>query len=296
MTKLNLNYLNEENRLLVLTGTKEERIHKAKEPKWIKYAAADKLIDRFELLLSYPKRDRMPNVLVFAESNNGKTVILNRFYNKYEAYVDEVTGKVIKQLVLIQAPPTCDERRLYNVILDKLHLPIKTRERIEETKGRVIDVLKELEVKVLIIDEIHNFLSGTGAKQRVTMNALRYLANELKIPIIAAGTNEALSAVRTDKQMANRFKPFELKVWKYDTEYAKLLKSYISILPLKRESRLLEPAIAEKILTLSNGLIGEISDILEQSTIVAIESGVEEITLDILESLDFEPPNNRIGW
>jgi hypothetical protein len=44
---------------------------------------------------------------------------------------------------------------------------------------------------------------------------------------------------------------------------------------------------------MSDGLIGEISKILELSTILAINTQTEKITLDILNEIDYIAPQNR---
>jgi hypothetical protein len=35
----------------------------------------------------------------------------------------------------------------------------------------------------------------------------QYLGNELKLPIVAVGTQDAFNAISTDPQLANRFEP-----------------------------------------------------------------------------------------
>jgi hypothetical protein len=42
---------------------------------------------------------------------------------------------------------------------------------------------------------------------------LRWLGNELQIPLVALGTAEALRAIQSDDQLANRFSPFPLPLW-----------------------------------------------------------------------------------
>jgi hypothetical protein len=44
---------------------------------------------------------------------------------------------------------------------------------------------------------------------------------------------------------------------------------------------------------MSEGLLGEVSDILTQAAIFAIRSGLESITLELLEKIDYESPKER---
>jgi len=45
------------------------------------------------------------------------------------------------------------------------------------------------------------------------LNQLKFLSIELRMPVVALGTNEALCAMRADPQIASRFEPFALPRW-----------------------------------------------------------------------------------
>jgi hypothetical protein len=63
---------------------------------------------------------------------------------------------------------------------------------------------------------------------------LQYLANELKISIVAVGTSDAPVAFYTDAQVASRFTPFELARWTESEDFRRLLSAFEAMLPLKR--------------------------------------------------------------
>ena len=44
-------------------------------------------------------------------------------------------------------------------------------------RHRIRALARQLEVRMLIIDEIHSLLAGTFREQRVILNAIRFLAN-----------------------------------------------------------------------------------------------------------------------
>ncbi|PZU91426.1 MAG: AAA family ATPase [Chryseobacterium sp.] len=278
---------------LVSSSTNEQRINLLKKPKWIGYTSAKKLHKKFEELRDYPTNLRMPNLLLVGDSNNGKTALLNKFAEQNTSYINEETQELFLPVLMVQSPPEPDEKRFYNSILESLHSPYKASEKAELRQQRVIHLLRKLEVKVLIIDEIHHMLAGTMSKQRSFLNVLKYLSNELKISIICAGTREAFNAIHTDPQLANRFEPKVLSKWQNDDEYLRLLASFERILPLKKPSFLIESSIAKTILSKSEGLLGEISRILELASILAIESGVEYISKNILENIEYIPPSDR---
>jgi hypothetical protein len=288
-----MKHLHDKTKDILNNYSDSERIMSIKKSKWIGYSQASSIIGRFNELLTYPVNHRMPNILLVGDSNNGKTALLNKFLKANESFVEEETGKLVVPVLLVQAPPEPDERRFYNTILESLFAPYNSSEKIEMKQQRVIHLLKKIDLRLLIIDEIHHVLAGNLSKQRSFLNVLKFLSNELRISMVCSGTKEAFNAIQTDPQLANRFEPKVLKKWRNDEEYLRLLASFERLLPLKENSMLIEPSVSTKILAMSEGLIGEISRVLELSSILAIESGVEKINKNILNNIDFVPPSDR---
>ncbi|RUT68587.1 AAA family ATPase [Flavobacterium cupreum] len=271
----------------------QERIASSSKFRWIGYTQSDEILKKMEFLKNYPTSLRMPNILLVSDSNNGKTRILDRFEKLNKSYINDINGELHIPTLYVEAPVEPDERRLYNLILEALFAPINASERIEIRQSRVIHLLKKTNVKLLMIDEIHHVLAGTMNKQRTFLNIIKSLSNNTKISIVCAGTKAAFNAINTDTQLINRFEPYILDNWVYNNEYSKLLKSFEQILPLKKKSDLTESNISKQILFKSEGLIGEISKILELSSILAINSGHEKIDLEILNGIRFTVPSKR---
>jgi hypothetical protein len=115
----------------------------------------------------------------------------------------------------------------------------------------------------------------------------------LQLPIVARGTQDDFNAIHTDPQLANRFEPTVLHRWTMSEDYLRLLASFEKVIPLEHRSELLEPAIAIKILSLSEGTIGEISVLLCRAAIAAIESGTQRITIASLERCGYVARSER---
>lgn len=271
----------------------EERIDKIRARRWIPYPAANDILNDLEDLLAYPPTHRMPNLLIIGNTNNGKTMLIEHFRKKHPAKDDYMENTVSIPIVGIQAPPTPDESRLYSAILTQLFAPYRQNDRVDKKAAQAIHLLKTVGTKLLVIDEIHSILAGSVAKQRAFLNALRHLGNDLRIPIIALGTQEAYRAIRTDAQLANRFTPVELPLWELDNDYLRLLSSFEVMLPLRRSSNLIQAPLAQKIRELSEGLLGEISTVLVTASVEAIRNGSEKITLELLSHIRFVPPRKR---
>lgn len=272
--------------------SKKERIEEARTVKWIGYTRALEVLDLMDDLITHPKIHRMPNLMLIGESNNGKTMIINRFQELNSSEID-TDGVTQLPCVVVECPPTPDEGRLYNAILSKLYVPYKAHAHIDQKRDQVIGVLKNIGLKILILDEIHNVLSGVPTKQRQMLNAIKYLGNTLQIPIVVAGTIDALRAMVTDSQLANRFDRFILEPWSLDKDFIRLIASFEKSLPLLRPSNLTKKELATKIYTMSEGIIGEIYNLLSDASVDAIQSGDEQITLKTLESIRWIKPSRR---
>ena len=157
----------------------------------------------------------------------------------------------------------------------------------------MLRILKQIGLRLLIIDEVHNVITGPVNKQRQFLNVLKYLGNDLQIPLVGLGTKEALRAIQADPQLANRFEPVALRRWQLDQEFQMLLASFERALPLREPSRLADEHLARQLLMLSEGSLGELSTLLTIAAIYAIQSGAERIDETVLATLDWVAPSER---
>ncbi|KQB99195.1 TniB family NTP-binding protein [Pedobacter sp. Hv1] len=270
-----------------------ERILKCKEQLWIGYPRALQVLDKLEDVLDHPKSLRMPNMLVIGETNNGKTVLVNRFVSKHKHYIRETDNSLILPVLLIQAPPRPDEKRFYNSLLDNLGAVYKFNDHIDKKQYQVMRLLERMETKVLIVDEFHHILAGTPSAQRVFLNVIKYISNELQISIVGAGIKDAYYAINADPQLGNRFEVASLPSWKPDDDFLRLLASFERLIPLGQPSNLIREELAMKIFTMSDGKLGEISTIIKKAAILAIENGKEYIDTKVLGAIDYIPQSKR---
>ncbi|WP_196428022.1 TniB family NTP-binding protein [Neisseria polysaccharea] len=269
------------------------RIEYIRSPRWIGYPQAQQILTKLEDLLVFPKQNRMPNMLLVGDTNNGKTMLVSHFLRQHPAHDNPNGTGIIAPVVLIQAPPTPDESRFYNAILDLLFAPYKAHDRTDKKLAQVLHLLKYINTKMLIIDEIHHILSGSLNKQKAFLNVIKYMGNELQIPIVGVGIKDAYRAIQTDSQLANRFEPAVLPRWEMDKNFLRLLMSFERMLPLKQPSNLHEISLATRLYSMSEGYIGELSRLLTQAAVTAIQQKTECINEPILQSINWISPSQR---
>ncbi|THD10071.1 TniB family NTP-binding protein [Metallibacterium scheffleri] len=279
----------------------EERIRAIQQRTWIGYTRARAIREQLENLLSYPRTHRMPNLAIIGETNNGKTMLLRSFGRRHGPPEDPNVDHTTLPVLLLDTPAEPDEGRLYRKMLERLFMTTSNREPVDSMFARLKVVLRHLETRMIILDEFNNAVAGTPVKQRRFLNAIRLMGNELQMPIVAAGTPEALAAIQSDPQLANRFEPIFLPKWKLDAEYARFLVTVEKTFALAKPSRLADPQFAQRLLDLSEGVIGESMEVLRRLAIHAIRSGDECISpdmlkLDFLASLGWVEPSKRTRY
>lgn len=274
--------------------TAEERLAFMDHSRWIGYPHANRILDALFGLLQKPMRPRMPNLLLVGDSNNGKTTIIRRFYGLHgEGYVSE-ESEPVKPVILTESPPSADEKGLYIAILERFWAPYRPTDSTSKLRYQVIHQMRSCHVRMLIIDEFHSLLAGSPMKQREVMNAIKLLCNELGVPIVGAGTREAVRVLHTDPQHASRFDVIALPKWELDRGFQQLLASFEKILPLRSPSRLHQPELASLLHAISEGNLGNLHRLLVECASEAIRSGKEVIDKPTIESLKWLRPTRGI--
>lgn len=258
----------------------DERIKHCKADRWIGYTRATQIMQQLDQLLVYPKTLRMPNLLIVGRSGNGKSSILERFAHRYPVQIT-ATGSPIAPVLHIAMPETPDEPEFWSEILWSLGVSHGDRDSGASLKRQAKSVLKYAGIRVLVIDEFNN-LTTAGKKAGDLLAAIKGLSNDLKISVIAAGTQAAINALSLEPQMKSRFEPAALDRWSLNTEYLRFLASYERLLPLAEPSSLASRELAPKLYSMAGETLGSTVKLLKEAASFAISSGKERIDEQVL--------------
>jgi hypothetical protein len=261
----------------VLAKPDHERIYFIRSKRWIPYPRAARVLDQLERLLLHPRTTRMPSLAVYGDSGMGKSMIVETFRDGHALSFDPRSGTAHTRLLVVEMAGRPGERRLYAQILAALGAPHSPRATIVDLEQTTVRLLRAVGVQVLIIDEVHNILAGAWREQRVVLNTLRYLSNELKLSLVCFGIAEAREAINGDVQLARRFDVLTLPRWSADEEFEQFVLAIIRNLPLRRPSVLTARAL-RRILQVTGGVTAWVFRLLNDLAVAAIESGAEEIT------------------
>lgn len=272
---------------------KEERIRHICSDRWIAYTRAQIALERLDVLLNYPKKQRMPNLLMIGPTNNGKSMIIEKFRKDHSVTSRKGGDHELIPVVVVQVPCEPSVARFYAMILASLGAPVAPRMRLVDLEQLVLKLLRAVKAQMLIIDELHNILAGNLHVRRAFMNLLRFLGNELRIPIVGVGTREAYLAISTDDQLENRFEPFPLPHWEEGDDLLALLASFETMLPLKQPSMIATTEMSKYILEKTGGTIGEMAKLLTAAAIEAVNTDEECINQRTLKLANYQSPRER---
>jgi len=261
----------------------EQRIRAILSGRWVLYPRAKQALGVLHRLVSLPRTTRMPSIAIYGDSGMGKTMLMERFCSDHPARFDPEAGVERTPVLALEMAGKPGERRLYVQLLAALGLPpSSSRASVVDLEQSALRLMRAIGVQVLVIDEVHNILAGSHREQRVVLNTLRYLSNELKLSLVCFGVAEAREAISGDVQLARRFDEFSLKRWSADAEFEALVGSILRNLPLREPSALSARSL-RRLLQVADGLTSRAFRALNELAVEAITSGRERITDEAVE-------------
>ncbi|HEX7684700.1 MAG TPA: TniB family NTP-binding protein [Trinickia sp.] len=119
------------------------------------------------------------------------TSIIAKFLREHPPVFDELHGIERRQIIALQMPPTPDQARFYRALLFELGVPQAALTTLGGTRATCGDLLRRLAPRMLVVDEVHHLLAGSYREHRASLNLLKDLANDLRLSIVAVGTDDA---------------------------------------------------------------------------------------------------------
>ena len=257
--------------------------------RWVSYPAGEAGLERLAELLSTPARVRMPCLLLYGVSGTGKSMLIEKFQRDHATKNPSRTGR--RTIIATQMPPVPVLRSLYAEIVRSLNANTRPNLRIHELESTAIALLKHAAPRMLIIDEIQHLLSCNAREQRAALNAIKYLANTLRMSIVTAGTHEALHVMRYDPQIASRFEQMELPLWSESDEFRRFVAGYLATLPVHNAAAALDRRAVEYIIELTDGITGRVVDLLRRAAAHAMTLPSKRISLDVLQHVGARLPS-----
>lgn len=261
---------------------------------WVPYDRAFEILSFLKDLLYRERSSRPMNVVLYGDTNNGKTMLATTFQQRMNQEEWERTGNTDKiPVVYVQTPPEGDVNTLLWLMLRALKAPTPANATTSRRRTQLLKILPQSGTRMLIFDEVHNFMSAPRSKQGLFLQELKFLSNELRIPIVCIGTVEVLRAIQTDQQNGNRFEPRSLTRWVFGDDFVTFTVELAKSMGINHHEIFSDDGFAQSLFDMSEGLTGEVRRIIAHAANTARADGKDKFEPYMFEQIDWVPPSER---
>lgn len=268
-----------------VSSTDEERIAFIADDGrfWVPYPEATEAMKLMREMLAAPAETRPLNLAVIGPPSSGKSQLLRAFTQRNTPVYDPNVHNPTMPVLRIDMPEAPEQAALLRELLAGIGAHYSSREPVDELMRRLTVFSESLGIELFIVDEFNNGFKGTSRQQGILLNLTRGISSRTQVPLVIAGIDTVENFLKADPQLSTRFRRLHLPVWKENEATLMFLKTFEQKLALKERSQLGTTTMRELILRHTGGATGQISRLLRTSAIVAIRTGVERITKDILD-------------
>ncbi|HEY2346372.1 MAG TPA: TniB family NTP-binding protein [Xanthomonadaceae bacterium] len=248
------------------------------------------MLEYAEFLHDMPRQTRASGLIVSGTPGAGKTMLAQALLRRYPPTPASKSQPQHLSVAGISMTGAREAKTLYNRLLERMGVPGVCQYAGSDRERMVLKVCRAAELRLLIVDELQDVLTSTDRQQRIALDTIKFLMNELQIPILALGTAKAPQAMAVDEHLRARFQHMELPVWKDDKYLRSLLRTLERRLPLREPSMLATNAMVDEVLKVSGGVLNLVMRSITYAAASAVESGAEQITAEGIRLALLRPP------
>ena len=235
-------------------------------------------------------------IAIFGEAGTGKTTLLESIRSTHRALL-EVDHRTCPALI-ISALPGSTRKRLALQMLEALGMPYPPSEPEYILHKRLRFCLREMDVRVILLDNCHNLFADHPAKAaHSTLEWLVQLSREIETQLVIAGIPLLKAFIMQDRQIGRRFVPIYLPKFQWEdldqrAEFLGILNAYLRMIA---ETRAIPPFDSKdmgfRFHCATGGIIGNLATLLRRTLIAAEFESRTSITLS-----DFAKAHSQSLW
>lgn len=165
------------------------------------FRALDEKIDR---LMRF-RGTKAAAMCLVGDAGAGKTHYANKKQEQLSRYIVDYGSYITMPVLIVRAPKTSTPKTLIERMLHELGDIKPSYGTPDQKEKRLLSMLEQLEVRLIVIDEIHDFLPKTQKGSPSTGLAwLKGFMDETLIPILFMGTKRAELLHTIDNELASR--------------------------------------------------------------------------------------------
>lgn len=250
-----------------------------------------------------------PGIIMDGISTVGKSTIAMQFGRRYERLITNnfqitttPTGHAFLPVAFVNLPAEMSIRSFNRQLARFYNIPFSKSADSDFLTARILEWAADCATSLFILDDIH-FLQIKNRTHQTLNNHFKQLANAVAATFMYAGIDlegtgllgEGTSVQKAHmSQTGHRFKKFDLRP--FQIENAKSKAEFLSVLTaFERELLLFEQPVnslakdlGDYIAARTNGFMGPISTLIREGASIAIRSGAERITTDVLKKIKLD--------
>lgn len=231
--------------------------------------------------------DDSRGVAILGRSGTGKTHLLDYFYSRYpfERHDEGISMPV----VYIKTPSNPTVKGLIEALLYAVGDPLFNKGTLTEKSTRLVNLLKKIDAKLLILDEFQHFVDkGSKKVQFAVADELKVIVENAGVGLVVSGLPYCKSVILSNEQLTRRFSSpvtlsqFDWSVTKDRANFKGILKAMQSSLDSISLPDLTSDEMAFRFYSASGGLIGRVANIFTQLIRDLAKNDKNQVTLDDL--------------
>lgn len=258
------------------------RIELLKRGGVIEHQAYRSAMDYAYWLLTQPQGVAPMGMLLTGEPGAGKST-----------FGEELVRLGQGRVLMIQAGGARNMRDIYGRVIHALDGPVSKSTHTPDRQNTVLRLFRAMHIRGLVVDEIQDLKRSTQREHEQVLTSLKTIMNEGKVALICLGTPESDQALRMDKHLEARLRPFRFPQWQADQDLVNLLGLLETSLPLRKSSELRNEHVLRYLVEVSKGSLRAIMARITCAGARAILNGEERLDLASLEAAEEPPPRPR---
>lgn len=257
---------------------------------FVEYPRLTALVNKMGHCHQYSKIAAEPECMFIGGlAGAGKTTLIDFYLEKFPR--TEKENGVNVPVLGARVPNRATDKTLVTALLTKIGDPAAERGSSYNQTLRFQRFVGACEVELIILDEFQHFVDKDSAKiLKNVSDWLKNLIDETRVPIILIGmpyADQILDAPGNE-QLQRRFavrESLDSFGWESKEEKAEFrifLKIVDAQLPLMKRSHLSDPLMAFRFYCATNGRVGKVMKIVRRATELALNQGIETLTLELL--------------
>ncbi|MBA4137011.1 MAG: hypothetical protein C0518_06825 [Opitutus sp.] len=241
--------------------------------KFVVHALVKDPLSTLKESLQRPRVERPVCWLIIGPVNSGKSALVHRLQRDLGGDAEKKVGATNEfPLLVIEVPSRPTEPRLNLAIARALRMPVASEHESRKISDTILRNLIQRKVRMVVFVEMDHFDPLPEDEQTVVFDFIKNITNE-GIVVVGVGTENCRESIEKHEALASRFRLKFLTGFAQGAEFGDFLTTLESFYPLPARSFLDSEPLRTTIFKRTNGVVGEVTLLLNEAAAWALRQG-----------------------